>query len=155
MSWTAPRDEDQPASNTAFGAVLDAEALGRVVCNPRHIYKEGGVKPSCFGETDVRERGLSLFRLDHMNPAVQQVQAVAVCSTIPGNRLERVYRSEAASIRALKTASNTQALVILDDPAPASGAVPKNDAHAITRAKEELTEDDLLMIRTELQQLFV
>ena len=154
MTWTAPRAEDQPAPNSVYGVICDSEALGRVVCNPRHLRPDGSVKPSCFGETDVRQRGLSLFRLDHMAQGFQNTQASAICQTTPGQKLAKVLKSRASLIRSLKTSQGVQAMVILDDPAPALASVPQNDAHAITVAQVYLDEAELLMIRTELQAVF-
>ena len=140
--------------SSPYGAVLDGERLGRVVCNPRHIAKDGSVKPSCFGETDVRQRGLSLFRLDYMSPDFVDSQACAVCETVEGERLQGVAIADAACVRSLTDSRGLRAVCIVDDPTEASEKVPANDAHAIAFAAAPMSSEDLLMIRTELREMF-
>lgn len=140
--------------SSPYGTVKDNERLGRVVCNPRHIAADGTVKQSCFGETDVRERGLSLFRLDYMSMKFVERQACAICDTLPSNRVEAVAVADAGRVRSLLDSTGKRALCVVDDPTEASEKVPANDAHAIAFAAAPLDSADLLMIRTELREMF-
>ncbi|WP_162798850.1 hypothetical protein [Paracoccus indicus] len=102
----------------------------------------------------MKQRGLSLFRLQYMDEEFQTSQASAICQIKPGECFEKILVSDASRIRSLVIPNEVQALAVLDDPAPEAGTVPANDAHAIAVAKVEMNEEDLLMIRTELQLVF-
>lgn len=141
-------------SRSSFGAVKDAEMLGRVACSPRHFKGSGELKPSFISKKDVEERGLSSFRLYHLSDDEIHQLAAAIAATVPGNIAIGYVECLAGDAREIIDSDGLRALCVVDDPTEATETVPANPAHALVVASRSFDEGDIVRIRTELTEKF-
>lgn len=152
--------EASPRSD--LGSVSDCERLARVVTSPRHIGKNGQLKPGVFppshlGATEKPGNlGLSLLRIDRLTAEETNLHAKAVADCSPDETPAGLLICDAVKLRDLRYAdSEERALCVLDDPVINDTRLPDNPAHAvIIRAGFLSDETETLRIRGKLLDLF-
>lgn len=139
-----------------LGPVGDDEVLMRLVVSPRHIARDGSVKPSLFPTSHIQSSGLSLMRRDHMNAESAKVQAEAIAATANGAPVG--FRMVSAKVlRAEVDKAGARALCVIDDPVIGQEPLPDNPAHAYaiqSRPSEGHDHPDVQQIQSRLVKAF-
>ena len=138
-----------------LGVIGPEEVVARILFNPQHIKADGTVRSGLFSPTDIREKGVSLVRLEHLTPEALMAQANAVAAKYHKPRTaEGVIECEAKKVRAIFDTQGERLLCLYDDPTKAMKDLPANQAHATAIAAVELTDADISQIKTLLTLAF-
>ena len=132
-----------------LGPIGDHETLVRLVHSPEHVRKNGDLKPSVFPPSHILKSGLSLVRVDMTNPLELADLGNANAAQKEGRSWAGYLAFEASLPRQIMI-NGDRAVCVWEDPVPARGGVPANDAHALLVANRELNEADALEIRSKL-----
>lgn len=132
------------------------ETISRVLFNPDHIRADGGVRTGLFSPTDIRKKGVSLIRPEHLSPEELKAHAVAIAEKYHKPRTaEGVIECVAEEIREIVADDDGLRLLCLyDDPVSGSDALPDNPAHATAIASREVRDEDIPEIKTKLTKAF-
>lgn len=136
-----------------FGRVEGTERLFRVVTD-RHFKKNGGLKPSAFPLTDVKERGLSLVRGDLIDRAEFTAITADIVKLSNADEARGAMVGAGASIREKLDTEGNRILCLKDDPVRGEDGVRDNEAHAITMATKPLDMPDVQELRDWMLQNF-
>lgn len=138
-----------------LGVVLPEEVVSRILFNPQHIRRDGTVKSGLFSPTDIREKGVSLVRSQHLKPAELKELADALAKRYHKPRsAEGVIECKAEEVRKIVDAEGVRLICLLDDPVVGAIGVPDNPAHAIAVAARKISDEDIAEIKTLLTEAF-
>jgi len=138
-----------------LGLIQHDEPVARVVCDPRHILKNGGgIKPGIFPPSHIAKAGLSLLRRKHLSADEIKMHADAIASHNPKDKAVGVIDCEAGPIRALVEADGIRSVCLFDDPVKDDPRLPDNPAHASLIAAREMPEEDINELRDRLLDVF-
>lgn len=136
-----------------LGLISDEERLLRVLTD-RHFNAKGKLKPNAFPLTDIKERGLSLVRLDHISSEKLAAVVQNIVDLSKAVEPRGALVSAGWIIRDEKFADGGRSLCLKDDPVEPDGAVIENLAHAITMATKKLDDVGLQALRDRLLTIF-
>ena len=138
-----------------LGVIGPEEVVARVLFNPQHIKADGTVRSGLFSPTDIREKGISLVRPEHLTPEALKAQADALAANYHKPRTaEGVIECKAEKVRAILDGQGERLLCLFDDPVEAKGDLPANPAHAMAIAAREVSDADISKIKTLLTLAF-
>lgn len=138
-----------------LGIIGPQEVIARILFNPQHIKADGTVRSGLFSPTDIREKGVSLVRPEHLTPEGLKAQADALAENYHKPRTaEGVIECKAETVRAIIDGQGERLLCLFDDPVKATQALPANPAHAMAIATREVTDADISQIKTLLTLAF-
>ena len=131
------------------------EVIARILFNPQHIKADGTVRSGLFSPTDIREKGVSLIRPEHLSNDELKRQADAVAANYHKPRTaEGVIECKAERLRGIVDGEGARLLCLFDDPVVGSNGLPNNPAHATAIAAKEVTDADIPQIKTLLTLAF-
>ena len=137
-----------------LGLIEPDELVARVVCNPRHMRKDGSIKPGVFPPSHIKDKGLSLMRPKHLSSEALKKHADAIASHDKKDTAVGVIECKAHAIRELTEADGTRSVCLFDDPVKGAPTLPDNPAHALLIAAKEMPDEDITEIRVRLLSLF-
>jgi len=137
-----------------LGLIEPSEMVARVVCDPRHLRKDGSIKPGVFPPLHIAKKGLSLMRPRHLTCDELKIHSNAVAAHDDRDTAVGVIECRASIIRALIETDGTRSVCLFDDPVIDDPVVPDNLAHALLIAAKEVPEEDVTEIRTRLVLAF-
>ena len=138
-----------------LGLIGPEEVVARILFNPQHIKADGTVKPGLFSPKDIREKGVSLVRSEHLSPDGLKAQADAIAANYHKARTaEGVIECTAEKVRTILDDHGERLLCLFDDPVKAAAALPANPAHAMAIAAREVSDADIPQIKTMLTLAF-
>ena len=138
-----------------LGVIGPEEVIARILFNPQHIKADGTVRSGLFSPTDIREKGVSLIRPEHLTSNELKMQADAVAANYHKPRTaEGVIECKAASLRRIFDGEGARLLCLFDDPVVGSNGLPDNPAHATAIAAKQITDADIPQIKTLLTLAF-
>jgi hypothetical protein len=137
-----------------LGPVEPDEIVARVVCDPRHLTKNGSIKPGVFPPSHIAKKGLSLMRPGHLTAEGLKMHSDAVAAHDVRDTAVGVIECKASIIRALVDADGTRSVCLFDDPVIDEPALPDNLAHALLIVAKEVPDEDVAEIRTRLLLAF-
>jgi hypothetical protein len=139
-----------------LGPVQNEERLARIVTDSgRHQGKDGKFKPGLFPIVDIREKGVSLMRADHMNAATMEMHAAAIAGALPNRAASGIAICIAKVIREVVDPDNgKRSLCVVDDPVKDEPPFPDNPAHAIAIRSGDQDQPELLRLQGILVALF-
>ena len=138
-----------------LGVIGPEEVIARILFNPQHIRIDRTVRSGLFSPTDIREKGVSLVRSEHLTPEALKAQADAIAANYHKPlRAEGVIECKAAHVRAMLDTQGERLLCLFDDPVEAKKGIPANPAHATAIAAREVTDADIPQIKTLLTLAF-
>lgn len=138
--------------HSLLGFVMDTEQVARIVSSS-HIGAKG-VKASVISNSQLKDSGVSLFRMGFLAKAQFDTLASAVSASIPPgtNTTAGVILASAANLRQFLDKFDKPGLCLYDDPTDSTDTVPENPAHAIAVAAEQYADDEIIRIKTELMR---
>lgn len=141
-----------------LGLLNSNERVARVVVNPSHIAKKGGLKPGLFPPSHIKTAGLSLVRVDLISLEELKKLGNAIASVVPVGKdgaqpkLAGFVTCLVESLRKeVSTDADHRTLCVHDDPTEAENDLPENPAHAI--AVGTLVHDDSEIERIRLRMI--
>jgi hypothetical protein len=138
-----------------LGLIGLEEVVARILFNPQHIRGDGTVRPGLWSPTDIRKKGVSLVRPEHLSPEALKAQADALAANYHKPRTaEGVIECKSEKIRAIFDGQGERLLCLFDDPVKATEALPANPAHAMAIAAREVSDDEIPQIKTMLTLAF-
>ena len=138
-----------------LGVIGPKEIVARILFNPQHITANGGVRSGVFSPKDIREKGVSLVRPEHLTPDDLKAQADAIAANYHKPRTaEGVIECRAEQVRAILDEHGERLLCLFDDPVKATDSLPSNPAHATAIAAVEISDADIPQIKTLLTLAF-
>lgn len=132
-----------------LGPIAHDEVISRLVFSRQHIGSGGRIKPSVFSLTEIRTKGVSLVRTEKVGVTFLSRFANAVAS-MKADRVWFGLISFPASVAREIQIGAARAICLWEDPTPAEGLVPANEAHASLVANREIRDSDALEIRARL-----
>jgi hypothetical protein len=139
-----------PEIVSVFGEVVDGERLARIVTSPNHVGKHG-IKASAIPNGHLRNSGLSLTRLGHLDKSTFDEIANAISATLNGEAAG-VICATSDDLRNFRDESDSAVLCVFDDATKATEKIPENQAHAIAIAGRTLSDEEIIEIKTELME---
>jgi hypothetical protein len=138
-----------------LGLIGPGEIVARILFNPQHIKADGTVKSGLWSPTDIRKKGVSLVRPEHLSPEALKAQADALAANYHKPRTaEGVIECKAEKVRAIFDDQGERLLCLFDDPVKATEALPANPAHALAITAREVSDADIPQIKTMLTLAF-
>ena len=138
-----------------LGLIGPEEVIARILFNPQHIKADGTVRSGLFSPKDIREKGVSLVRPEHLSPEALKAQADAVAANYHKPRTaEGVIECKAEKVRAIFDGQGERLLCLFDEPVKATATLPANPAHAMAIAAREVSDADIPQIKTMLTLAF-
>jgi hypothetical protein len=126
---------------SAHGLIAHSETIVRVVLSPRHLDKNGNLKPGLFPPSHIVQKGLSLTRSDKVSPDELRRIAFEVASTLEDQTPYGLSYSRADKLRVLN--DNRRELCLFDDPVTVAHGGFENSAHALLISTTKETIDYL------------
>jgi len=133
---------------------MDHERLARVATHPNHFRKDGSIKPGMFPPKHIKETGLSLIRVDHIDEAELRRQAEAVAGCKPGETVRGVRLCSVRDLREIAEPSASRSVCVKDDPIANAMALPDNPAHAVVIRADGQDDPEILRIQGILTDVF-
>ena len=138
-----------------IGVIGNTERLGRVVCNPRHLRKNGELKPGLFPITHIQKMALSLMRLDQCDETEAKLQADHVAQSGTGKDEAVGYSiASAGALRDLVDDAGLRLLCVKDDPLVLDRDGVSNPYHALAGSSLFHNDADIVEIKTKLMAAF-
>ncbi len=156
-------DEAQPhlycscesVAQSELGLICPEEVVARILFNPQHIKADGSVKSGLWSPTDIRKKGVSLVRPEHLQPEALKAQADALAANYHKHRTaEGMIECKAERVRAIFDDQGERLLCLFDDPVKPTATLPANPAHAMAIAAREVSDADISQIKTMLTLAF-
>ncbi len=148
--------EEEKHSRGNLGPVENDERLARIVKTPQHIVqkdtgsvKKGTFKLGLFSQTDITTKGVSVTRVNKVEPDWFSKYAKEV-ATEKGNLFHGTCEAQTVDIRSILDSSGERAFCVMEDPADAIASIPENSAHAIIIASKEIESDKAEVIKLQL-----
>ena len=146
-------EEQTPQSEDSPGIVCDGERLGRFIYRTDHVAADGALAPAALPSQDLLEpcrQGLSLARIDHMDPVEIRRRAKQFDTNSEANEHPTLAIARAHDIRCLRTESGRRSFCVIDD------ARPDFKAHALVRPADRAahSRSSIKRLRRKLLELF-
>ena len=133
-----------------LGLIESHEMVARVVCAPRHVRKDGAIKPGVFPPSHIAKKGLSLMRRNHLSDDELRMHAEAISSHDEKDTAVGFIECAAEPIRSLVQVDGTRSVCLCDDPVKDDPVVPDNPAHALLTAAQPMPDENIIEIRRRL-----
>ena len=132
------------------GVVENEEDIARIVIAPEHIdAATRELKPGAFRIQHLKDRGLSLVRMQHADQQSVESRAAALAERRIGTTVEGLGVTLANNIRSLRDDEERQALCVLDD------GDEDFPPHAIAIRSADQSDSSLRKLRGDLIDLFM
>lgn len=126
------------------GPVADSEPLYRAAFSPKHIDKNGRLKPSVFPLSHIANKGLSLVRTQKVEDSSLAEFCNALSAMQEGRQWCGGFQFTCSILRTIRD-EDGRLICIFDDPTEAKNGVPANDAHAIAVSHDGAMSDEEAM----------
>ena len=127
------------------------ELLGRLLYFPDHVRSDLTPKPGAFPISHIKEKGLSLVRVNRLD----QKAFVAFACALANQSTDRTWYGHvefgANVARAIKDEDGCRMICLFEDPTDDCANIPENPAHAtLISASHPMSEADAKEVRAEL-----
>jgi len=151
MSSECPKESATQSvfSTNPPGVVLDKEVLGRILISPEHVDKETGVvKKAAFKKDELKGSGLSVSRLQYVDPDELDARARELAERRPENDYVGIISANVSTIRALKDDGDKRSFCVVDD------GLEDYQSHAIIEREGEKSDGAIRKARKRLMDTF-